>query len=151
MAVSLYPKVPTTDLSRDIHDTNMDRLLHTKGVKPEDIQTLKNSFSGKATKEIRSKVMDILREISSNYMKAGKGDRCKPTITIENRIDFMMALDNAKTEILIRMNKDYDYYDRTGMADQNTLDRVEILIKILKKSRQWTTKAEIEQFFKLQQ
>ena len=97
--MSLYPKVPTTDLSRDIHNTNIDRLLHTKGVKTEDLQKLINSFSGTATKEIRSKVMDILREISSNYMKAGKGDRCAPSITIENRIDFMMALNNAKTEI----------------------------------------------------
>ena len=149
--MSLYPKVPTTDLSRDIHSTNIDRLLHSKGVKSKELEKLRNSCSGKATKEISGKVMDHLRDITSNLMKAGRLDRCEPSVTIGNRIDFIMAMDNAKAEILIGLHKDYEYYNRTDIADQNTLDRVEELMKILKKSKQWADKTEIKRYFKPQQ
>ena len=132
--MSLYPKVPTTTKYADLHNTNMDRLLNTRGVTPEDMA--RNTYSGAASKDYRKKSMAIWRDVAYNYIKV-----LDKTVTnhadVEDKISFAIALDAVKNILSVRVERDKEYYNDKSVADKLTLELAEEKVKKLKKSRQW--------------
>lgn len=144
--MSLYPKVPINTKHVDTHNTNMDRLINTRGVKPEDIANLKKLYSGDAKKEYRLKTLQMLMEITHNWMRVY--DLKTPNKnSIGDRIKFTMALESVKNMIYARMARDQEYYDDETVTDRLTMEKCQEKLVILKSSKQWLNKKQLDDYF----
>lgn len=145
--MSLYPKVPTTTKHTDTHTTNIDRLMNSKNVKPEDLANLKKWHSGDAKKEYRTKTLNMMMKITYNSIRAN--DLQAPnTASIGDRISFAMAVKAVENLIYARMTDDYDYYGDQTVVDRLTMEKCEEKLLILKSHKLWQNKKELNEYFK---
>ena len=146
--MSLYPKVPIANNKHtETFNTNIDRLLNTKGVKPEDLAKHRSRFSGDAKKNYRRECLKMLMIINYNYIAIL--DKQYPNKhSIRDRIEFTMTLKMVNDIIFARMSRDGDYYDDDEVVDKLTMEKCKEKLEKLKKDKQWMDKNELNEYFK---
>ena len=145
--MSLSPQVPIKTKHAETFNTNIDRMMHTKGVTPEALEKHRARYSRDANKTYMSKTLGMMMFVTYNRI-ATMDQKYPSKYSVRDRIEFVMRLQMYESLIFARMTRGNDYYDDDEVIDRLTMEVCELKVNKLKKNRQWMEKDELNKYFK---